>query len=1504
MAPSSGGSGLDLFISNIARWLSSLPCSAGGDTFGIAALSNQLAHGCGTSPFPVSDQSEPDIVHVGNNVDDPKSPSFAMGSKADGDAQSCSFDGRCGEPQPMEDDLNEVQMTRDAGQNLEHYKLDDGSYNQVRVASFDQIAARGCFSGNWFPLRAYQDQSRFCVGKRWVECTKCFLWRDNHLDYLAPVRDSYPPQCLHYREKPQRCFLVGGGRSETTGAHELLQGLGLKEMIRELVIAEVRAAIKEAFAGLGGTESLVAAAFNQAPKLEGRGKGAGNAVPNAAPANTVVGNRDSTDDANLNSKFEDKSQPRSKGNRKGNHEGATSQFVSHDADLGKWITVRPHKANADVEVQLRQQDWDDPLINYSSLASKLEECSSQPFRAVVHCQPQNIETAKMLLKGSGKTHSVLLIEFAKDRKTKGKGKDTDDKTNLRQRLPVKAGNFVKFVDGFVHQVFSDGVQVSKPKGLTVTTKLTPKKTSVLFCKIPKEFVSSEEWQKFKDNPRIEIAKWASKLQVQCVDAFNWSEERLPQGRQQIFGAIRVAEKDGPTLLAGSGTSAVFVQAPKAESTEQYVQWVERNKGEPNHAYLARVMRAKGALGLAFRGQSLGSRHHADANTPITRIWILEGTPREVDMEQAKTVLQPVFNDVTIIRQINRGSTRSFVFRAACARGNEVDLIPIVVELSQGPITAWAKVAPPRDDKVKQRPIKGGSLPCIDHKSSLDPVSVIVELPCDKGNEASAQDDQSTEDKPQAQAKETSAPKRQKALVRQPPPGTKLIPQEKDGNCLYHTVVAALNSERKDKTFHHTELRARVVAHMKAHPEWYKADWESDGKKGPDGNPCKDWDCFLEQVAKPGSYSCDLELRALCRLCQFKAVLVPEDPNFSVVAYGKKWKSKTHCIFYSHRHFDYLSPDGDDKYPDELLNVQPKMAYAWQCKFCDQGILNSVRTMNINRKGEQLIKATRDFMLQSNIQILAMQEVDVGTRRIDYALSSRGIAAKEHWDDKTFQGHLNMDQLDEDFEQQEQNIAIAMWRARVRNNSNAQIAWVKPSAPHVSLTFDAESLRAANKAMFGKAPGPDSWMPEHLHRLPDNFWSAAAMLWAKALALGRLPKRWTEATVSLIPKKIDEARPICLANILWRCGARVLAHRLRPWLTSFIDERSFGGAPGRSVIDAHLKVLQAVHDGVSEFIFEDLSAFFDSLTMPVLRPILQHLRAPQQLVNILQAFYVAPMRLFRYKGVVRPTWHQATAGIMQGCPLSPMLALCVGHIWAQFSASAKIETLCFVDDRLLWMKPGVASFQQSVSQALDNALSDADGNPVILATDGSSKHSVSAFACVIQAYPAPARIAAAHGAEDQTSFQAECFALHAVATAVSCVASRGRRGQIMILCDCRAAIQHAVAVPESLALPLLAASLQSSLSHASQQGLYCELHWVPSHGKMSSWKAPPGLDDVVCRELNAIADREAGILMERRRLESARSQWFRSVEDARQWATTAIRISAEASAQYRRFFSAA
>ena len=168
-------------------------------------------------------------------------------------------------------------------------------------------------------------------------------------------------------------------------------------------------------------------------------------------------------------------------------------------------------------------------------------------------------------------------------------------------------------------------------------------------------------------------------------------------------------------------------------------------------------------------------------------------------------------------------------------------------------------------------------------------------------------------------KVSPAPKRQKALQRQPPPGTKLEAQEKDGNCMYRSMASALNRGRKEQSFHHLELRARVATHIQAHPEWYEQEWKDDGSKGPDGQPCASWDDFIKAICKPGSFSGDLELRALCKLTKTKVVLIPEDPNFSVVAYGKKWASTTHCFFYTTNHFDYLAPTGD-AYPKDLLDV--------------------------------------------------------------------------------------------------------------------------------------------------------------------------------------------------------------------------------------------------------------------------------------------------------------------------------------------------------------------------------------------------------------------------------------------------------------------------------------------------------------------------------------------------------------------------------------------------------
>ena len=444
------------------------------------------------------------------------------------------------------------------------------------------------------------------------------------------------------------------------------------------------------------------------------------------------------------------------------------------------------------EIELRQQDWDSEIVRYEVLASKLEACTGV-FKAVIRCGKGQLSTARTLLQGSGKPHSVLLIEFCKDAPSDTSNKEplSQDKA-ARQRVPVKAGNFVKFLEARVYQIASAGEAVAKPKGLATAAKIQPKTSTALFCRVSQEFATAEVWKKFGSAPRDAIARWAATSRVHIVDAFKWSEEVLPGNKRQVYGIIRVPEPDAPTLLAQSGAGGVFISMPKAAASSLYVQWIPSNTSEPSDAYLSRAFRAKGSLGLVFRGSNLGSRHHAEAKMLIPRIWILEGLPSLLDMEQAKAVLEPLFNELSIIRQVRKNGAKQFIFRGACVRGNETDLVPIAVEVEavgeqgeQATHVACARLAPPKGEKVKQRAIHGASVPFVKEDNAFSPVPVTVEVPvtpkADGATDGAAKD---------ATAKPQPPAKRQKALLRQVPEGTKLLPQEKDGNCMYRSIACA------------------------------------------------------------------------------------------------------------------------------------------------------------------------------------------------------------------------------------------------------------------------------------------------------------------------------------------------------------------------------------------------------------------------------------------------------------------------------------------------------------------------------------------------------------------------------------------------------------------------------------------------------------------------------------------------------------------------------------------
>ena len=580
-----------------------------------------------------------------------------------------------------------------------------------------------------------------------------------------------------------------------------------------------------------------------------------------------------------------------------------------------WIKVeRKRDDTKDAHFELRQQDWNAPLMSFGSLAKSLQDTKGDEVcRGVILCPRKEIETARALISGTTKKYALLLIVLAKEFADKPKDLQS-------QKVPGKLGNLLKAQDAYLQQAVSAGQTAPQPTGISsAPQKIATKATAVLFVKVPKTFTEGTVWQKFVEKPQRQIAQWTAAHHVLCIDCFNWAEEQLQGGRRQVHGVIRVAQADVSTLLAHSGEQGIFLQQPRDQVTGQHVEWAERlSKQESDADYLVRVNRARGDLGLVCRDVSLGWRRPNDATTPVRRVWILEHAPKTWDLQQVAGLLQDQFSDINMFRQVHRGAWKNFIFRAACKRGSDVDLVPVTVLLdepggSNAPVTLWAKIAPPKHVECKQRQIRGGAVPFFDKPSLFDPVTVAT-APTKAEDKAAGE---------QCKGEPPPDPKRTCSAKRPVPEGTILHRQPADGDCLFHTFSAGLHALRKDKEsepIHPHELRARTVAHIRRYTERYKPQWEADGKLGPTGKAVDSWDDFLEAISKPGAYAGDAELKAMCRIFDIRVILVPEAPQFPVCVFHRKASAKrTLAIFHTHHHFDYLAP-ADKTYPDEITQV--------------------------------------------------------------------------------------------------------------------------------------------------------------------------------------------------------------------------------------------------------------------------------------------------------------------------------------------------------------------------------------------------------------------------------------------------------------------------------------------------------------------------------------------------------------------------------------------------------
>ena len=105
--------------------------------------------------------------------------------------------------------------------------------------------------------------------------------------------------------------------------------------------------------------------------------------------------------------------------------------------------------------------------------------------------------------------------------------------------------------------------------------------------------------------------------------------------------------------------------------------------------------------------------------------------------------------------------------------------------------------------------------------------------------------------------------------------------------------------------------------------------------------------------------------------------------------------------------------------------------------------------------------------------------------------------------------------------------------------------------------------------------------------------------------------------------------------------------------------------GQSVCDAgSLQVLKSIH-------------------IDHLRLVMAHLGMPSCLTQLAQFFYHDAHRLFSSQGILEKKKRLVSHGLVQGCPLSPLLAAAVTFIWTRRVTGPGIECMTFVDDRSLW-----------------------------------------------------------------------------------------------------------------------------------------------------------------------------------------------------------------------------
>ena len=216
----------------------------------------------------------------------------------------------------------------------------------------------------------------------------------------------------------------------------------------------------------------------------------------------------------------------------------------------------------------------------------------------------------------------------------------------------------------------------------------------------------------------------------------------------------------------------------------------------------------------------------------------------------------------------------------------------------------------------------------------------------------------------------------------------------------------------------------------------------------------------------------------------------------------------------------------------------------------------------------------------------------------------------------------------------------------------------------------EVRHAARITQPGTSPGPDGIPPELWRRGGDVLYPLLAKVFSAIGQLGSTPEEMLDGVVVPIFKAGDAAqpgnyRPITLLNTDYRLLAKILNSRLTPALAQALGPEQTAFLPGRLIGDniAFMQMLPEVLRSnaarglptSAALAFLDFRKAYDTVSRSFLFAAMSAMGAGPGLIRWTSALLSSTKAAAMVNGFVSPpvSW---SAGVHQGCPLSPALYL--------------------------------------------------------------------------------------------------------------------------------------------------------------------------------------------------------------------------------------------------------